>query len=1186
MPNTLEQQLLPPENWQSFEHLCRDLWAHIWGDRNTKRHARQGYPQCGIDIYGLVSGETQGVQCKGKSNYLGKKVTVCELCDEVDKAKKFEPRLESFTLVTSGGVGDKLELEARWLTVKHQKKGLFSVHVYGWSDIISFLHDHPTVIKKHYPHLFKTFNTDEAFNFKNIRKYKNITPLSIPWFLYTQEQIKFVGRTEEFFHLNKFIESDNKFSWFLITGEGGIGKSRLALEFMNRLSDDWICGFINFDKEDPAYYNELFLSSNLFLVFDYVAINIEKVKKILSAIASQELDEKVRVLLIERNQGKENGWWSKLIRTGTSDAILIQELMFEEPLELKPLQNKSAEIVVEFLKKAGERRIAKKVADTKDQQFWGKVERLSDYGRPLYLGLIAALLVENNGKLTNENSVENLLSSQIDRELYRWSLLCENNDQLLHSVINTLGIGTAMRGIPLQSEKSIKLHIENGCHENHVRYAATIFHELFTERLTKINGYDARYSIRKIVELGFCEISLEPDILGEYFLISLWSRWGSKHASHRNAFFPPLSESDITLQMVTAYRLNPINFVYTLDQLRNYTVASSELSSWIYSLINEISESDRPMNNLELLYLVIGNSFISVDFSENNNNNIRLLLIATGKLFSLCEPSIDSQLGLLRCLLNACASVRKSENIEILEPILNLAKELIDSCDISGEAIDMYASLLSAISSEYAQVNNSEKVETLVDELWCFQSKECLSELVICDLASTIDNALVMWSKLRNQKQLKAMFGMINELYERFEYDQLTIQYVRTISNYLVTDMERLSEIELINLSEAIKRVNVNDVGIKEELGEAKVAALISLSVHLGNQGMLSLLSDIGDYARSIFDGSSNCEKVVVTYVSLLRNIHFYKINNHRIEKANDVLFELERIAHKNSNIDITITQLSQCFLNRIAVLVKRREFKEAEEIVERIEELEKSHPSNLCVKIELLKAYANLIQFSISKTDAKLFNKIEANSKRIYEESNDFEVTDSYSSVLKNLCIVFSKQGCLNEATLYLNGILGLPHDGLLVSVENVLQSAGRFLMEFSRMNENISTVLLNEIFNFVENHISNMGPKNRIAYDSTIILFQLSIVFSQSEQYSSAIKCMEFMANKLLESVIYKKGIALGWLSEYCHYLTNQLYEFTSCQQDLFMVSARKIVIYYSNNAQATTLYDRIINIITDEA
>lgn len=128
-----------PTRWQEFEELCLDLWTVIWEDETAQKNGRQGDPQKGVDVFGIPKdkSEIQGVQCKGKTNYSNKTITITELDMEIAKAEKFEPPISHFYMATSGGVGSAIQEYANKLSVERKKQGKFGVSVMGWDWILN-----------------------------------------------------------------------------------------------------------------------------------------------------------------------------------------------------------------------------------------------------------------------------------------------------------------------------------------------------------------------------------------------------------------------------------------------------------------------------------------------------------------------------------------------------------------------------------------------------------------------------------------------------------------------------------------------------------------------------------------------------------------------------------------------------------------------------------------------------------------------------------------------------------------------------------------------------------------------------------------------------------------------------------------------------------------------------------------
>lgn len=161
MPTPANLTLTPPQYWEAFEDMLHELFTAEWKDPHAQKHGRSGQPQNGVDVYGQPEQKDTwaGVQAKKKDRLAASVVTEKDLEDEVNKAKKFEPKLSEFILATTGQSDQRIQKKARLLTEAHQKEGLFTVHVYSWEKIEALFRKHLDVCKRWYPYLF---SDDEA----------------------------------------------------------------------------------------------------------------------------------------------------------------------------------------------------------------------------------------------------------------------------------------------------------------------------------------------------------------------------------------------------------------------------------------------------------------------------------------------------------------------------------------------------------------------------------------------------------------------------------------------------------------------------------------------------------------------------------------------------------------------------------------------------------------------------------------------------------------------------------------------------------------------------------------------------------------------------------------------------------------------------------------------------------------
>ena len=101
-------RLPPPRDWQSFEDLCRDVFAELYSCETILRHGSSGETQDGVDLFGrLPDGRWFGVQCKEKE--LGKQLTRAVMKEEVAEAEGFNPRLARYVIATTAKRSTKVQ---------------------------------------------------------------------------------------------------------------------------------------------------------------------------------------------------------------------------------------------------------------------------------------------------------------------------------------------------------------------------------------------------------------------------------------------------------------------------------------------------------------------------------------------------------------------------------------------------------------------------------------------------------------------------------------------------------------------------------------------------------------------------------------------------------------------------------------------------------------------------------------------------------------------------------------------------------------------------------------------------------------------------------------------------------------------------------------------------------------------
>jgi hypothetical protein len=139
--------------------------------------------------------------------------------------------------------------------------------------------------------------------------------------------------------LHAWAASPNHADIQLIIGEGGAGKTRLALQLGQELSETygWRSYWISAGDEVTAIAAARESQVPVLLIVDYAETRAD-ISKLLTAIIKDALAVNIRLLLLARSAGE---WWQLLI-TGSS-AIISETLSAVQPIILGPLSDPSGQ---------------------------------------------------------------------------------------------------------------------------------------------------------------------------------------------------------------------------------------------------------------------------------------------------------------------------------------------------------------------------------------------------------------------------------------------------------------------------------------------------------------------------------------------------------------------------------------------------------------------------------------------------------------------------------------------------------------------------------------------------------------------------------------------------------------------------------------------------------------------------
>ena len=210
------------------------------------------------------------------------------------------------------------------------------------------------------------------------------TDPAVSWLPFSARATTFIGRDVERAHLKRFLLSDRKFSWWLLGGAAGMGKSRIALELCREVRPEWDAGFLS-RTDKFARWSYLRPSRPTLIVIDYVASRAADTSELVLQLArsTQYFPSPVRVLLVERDQGS---WWPRFLREESqSESTELITCQHDDPLRLVGLAPEALRALAADI--ARSRQVP--WTDAIARVFEARMRTLDPLGRPLF-GMMAA----------------------------------------------------------------------------------------------------------------------------------------------------------------------------------------------------------------------------------------------------------------------------------------------------------------------------------------------------------------------------------------------------------------------------------------------------------------------------------------------------------------------------------------------------------------------------------------------------------------------------------------------------------------------------------------------------------------------------------------------------------------------------------------------------------------------------
>ena len=347
---------------------------------------------------------------------------------------------------------------------------------------------------------------------------------SVP-FHYLNPAICFHGRETEMAALDAFRKDDRQILFFVLTGSGGAGKSRLIFEYAKsrEYQIEWEFTYLAGEQvRRLSSFHEFYFIKKLFLIIDYAGSQAEEIGDWLYEICQCRVDclpPKLRVVLIER-QGvlyDDNGsallpqWVDRLLGCGERE-IRLKEIAYHFSgesfgylMELQELPDETLwRIIRNYAGKCG--------GEWGDNSCEYILKRAREVSKLSGLTPLTVLLVEDfvlDAAATNNMEYQELFGNAIEKWEMSWKrTLCDNDPELFQAVELLLIFSTAVGRISITDSLS-------SCYQQALDYLLEQEADSVVAIICGLNGSD-RFD-------GHIN-PLEPDLIGEFYFLEYLRR--------------------------------------------------------------------------------------------------------------------------------------------------------------------------------------------------------------------------------------------------------------------------------------------------------------------------------------------------------------------------------------------------------------------------------------------------------------------------------------------------------------------------------------------------------------------------------------------------------------------------------------------------------------------------------------
>ena len=793
-------------------------------------------------------------------------------------------------------------------------------------------------------------------------------------FIYRSQYIPFVGREKELNFLNDFLKDERRVCWHSIVGPGGIGKSRLGLEFCLRNGGAYRAGILHDIK---FKFEEWVPSQPTLIVIDYATQYEKRLKEVLDHLSNQEdiYEYNVRILILDRDSAD-----SKL-NDLHEDSYLKDSAYSGEPYSLHEVDTEIAEAVLEFFYEAEGR--------TPPEGWDDHVEKLKEID-PLMRPLFAAYFAEAvaKGGCGRECSRESLLLDVIRREEKKFWKPCGVTEKDLA----LLALATMIGGISTENNFTLP-------------ECVTPFQELIhaKNRFKALNCMvvEDPETSQKIQVLP----PWEPDLVGELFVLDFLKddvdtgvnryRRDMLNAAWDNASFATATFLDRCRQDYfdhTGYDA----LVVQPDQLNQGSALLWAMLS--VNLIDSYGEARR-FNRAEELYADLK------DLSSSADSTPEIILRHAKAAFNL---------------INDYGEARKFDRAEALYADL---QDLSSSSASTPEIVLRHAMAAFNLINDYVAERKFDRAEELYEDLQDLSSSSASTPEIVLRHAMAAFNLI-------NDYVAERKFDRAEELYEDLQdlssssasTPEIVLRHAKSAVNLIngYGDERKFDRAE--ELYEDLQDLSSSSASTPEIVLHHAMAAF-NLSVDYRKAGNLDRAEELYADMRDLSSSSASTPEIILHHAKAAFNL----INDYgearKFDRAEELYADLKDLSLSADSTPEIVLHHAMAAFNLINAYGAKRQFDRAEELYADLQDMSSSAGSTPEIALEFAKAAFNLMAYYFQQEDSQLrVQELYANLKALSSTHATPEIEMSYIKGTAIMVLVAHEENNHKSANQYLS--------------------------------------------------------------------------------------------------------------------------------------------------------------------